>query len=239
MTWLADFHLALTFLTRFGRARIASNEAISRSVMFYPLVGAIIGLVLSLCARIPLSSWPLAWLLTGLNIFMTRGLHWDGWADLWDAWGSGATDQKFWDIMKDSHVGAFGVMGLILGLGLSAALFQSAIDAKAWGGIFFIPVFGRFCCLILAHLGRCHHRPGLGQSVLAGATRWALLAGALTTLIAALTGLFTHVLIAATLSIVPLAALFQIAKNRGGLNGDFLGAAIIVGELSVLLTLAI
>ena len=239
MTWLADFHVALTFLTRFGRARISSDETILRSVWLYPLVGAVIGVVMTTCACIPLASWPLAWILTGLNIFMTRGLHWDGWADLWDAWGSGATGQRFWDIMKDSHVGAFGVMGLVLGLGMHATLLQAAIDTKAWSGIFFAPVFGRFCCLVLARLGRHHARPGLGQSVLIGATPRTLCAGALTTLIAAVRVSFAHVAIAAAFSMVPLALLCHMAKNRGGLNGDFLGASIIAGELSILLALVI
>ena len=95
MNAVSNFLVALTFLTRLGRARITSSEAIARSMSMYPLVGVLIGAALALAALLPLSSWVLAWGLAGLNIYLTRGLHWDGWADLWDAWGSGATDDRF------------------------------------------------------------------------------------------------------------------------------------------------
>ena len=59
MTVLTDFLVALTFLTRLGRARITTSGAISRSMPMYPLVGAVIGLILALTSLLPLSSWTL------------------------------------------------------------------------------------------------------------------------------------------------------------------------------------
>jgi adenosylcobinamide-GDP ribazoletransferase len=200
----------------------------------YPLVGAVIGLILALTARLPLSSWMLAWILVGLNIFVTRGLHWDGWADLWDGWGSGATGERFWTIVKDSHIGAFGVMGLILGLGMQASLFEMAVTQKAWLPLFLAPVFGRFCCLALARAGRELPRAGLGANALRGATRRALILGAATVLPPALFLPFAHLATTLCLTLVPLALLMALARKQGGMNGDFLGAAIVAGELCVL-----
>lgn len=236
---LHDFHVALTFLTRLGRARITASEAISRSMAMYPMVGLLIGLILALASLLPVSSWPLAWMLAGLNLYLTRGLHWDGWADLWDGWGSGATGERFWDIVKDSRIGAFGTMGLVLGLGLQAALLETAIAGRAWAALVFAPVFGRFCCLILARLGQPLARPGLGQNALLGATNSALVLGGCTALIPALFLAPSHAGFTLLLAVPPLAALLALGRKQGGLNGDFLGTAIIAGEFCALLPLCL
>lgn len=239
MNPLKDFLVALTFLTRLGRAHITTSEAISRSMPMYPMVGLLIGLILVFCTWLPLSSWVLAWLLTGLNIYLTRGLHWDGWADLWDGWGSGATGERFWDIVKDSHIGAFGTMGLVLGLGLQTALFESAVSQNAWMALIFAPVFGRFCCLVLARMSQSLSRPGLGQNALQGATRSALILGGCTALLPALLLGASHLAATLALTIAALAALLALGRKQGAVNGDFLGAAIIAGEVCVLLPLSL
>lgn len=239
MNPLHDFHVALTFLTRLGRARITTSEAISRSMAMYPMVGLLIGLILALASLLPLSSWTLAWMLVGLNLYLTRGLHWDGWADLWDGWGSGATGERFWDIMKDSRIGAFGTMGLVLGLGVQAALFETAISGGAWAALVFAPAFGRFCCLVLARMSQPLARPGLGQNALLGATRSALILGGGTTLFAAFLLNPIHAAVTLLLALAPLAALLVLGRKQGAVNGDFLGAAIIAGEFCALLPLSL
>lgn len=238
MLSLKNFHVALTFLTRLGRAEITSSEAISKSMPMYPLVGGLIGLILALLAQLPLSSWVLAWILTGTNIWLTRGLHWDGWADLWDGWGSGATGERFWDIVKDSRVGAFGVIGLVLGLGLQTALFESALHHLPWVVLPWSGMLGRLCCLALAFCGRGLGRPGLGQNALRGATGHAVLFGAICTLIPALFLPPLHVALALLLTLPALGALLRLGQTQGAINGDFLGAAIIVGEMCALLPMA-
>ena len=239
MTWLHELHVALTFLTRLGRARITTSAEISASMPMYPLVGGLIGLLLLPVAMLPVSSWVLAWILTGLNIYLTRGLHWDGWADLWDGWGSGATGMRFWDIVKDSHIGAFGTMGLILGLGLQTALFEAAIAHNAWTALLFAPVFGRFSCLVLARMSQSLSRPGLGQNAVQGATTSALILGGCTTLIPALALSPSHLGASLVLAVIPLAALVALGRRHNGVNGDFLGSAIIAGEICALLPLAL
>ena len=235
MNPLHDFHVALTFLTRLGHARITTSEAISRSMPMYPMVGLLLGLILALSSLLPISSWPLAWMLAGLNLLLTRGLHWDGWADLWDGWGSGATGERFWDIVKDSRIGAFGTMGLVLGLGLQAALFETVIAGKAWPVLIFAPVFGRFCCLVLARMSQPLVRPGLGQNALLGATNSALVLGGCTTLLPAFFLAPSHVGFTILLTVPALAALLVLGRRQGGVNGDFLGTAIIAGEFCALL----
>lgn len=232
------FHVALTFLTCLGRARITSNAEISAAMPMYPLVGAVIGLALTLVAMLPLSAWTVAWIMTGTNILLTRGLHWDGWADLWDGWGSGATGDRFWSIVKDSRSGAFGVMGLVLGLGVQTTLFETAIRQQAWAGLIWSCMFGRLGCLVVAHLGRSMSRPGLGQNALAGATGQALFFGGLCTVMPAIFLPPAQIVLGIALSLIPIAVLLRLGRIHGAINGDFLGAAIIASEICALLPLA-
>ncbi len=238
MTWLHELHVALTFLTRLGRARITTSAEISASMPMYPLVGGLIGLLLLPVAMLPVSSWVLAWILSGANIYLTRGLHWDGWADLWDGWGSGATGERFWEIVKDSRVGAFGVMGLVLGLGLQTALFEAAIRRQAWAALPWAFMFGRFCCLALAFRGRDLSRPGLGHNALRGATGRALLLGGTFAAMPIFLLQPVHIGLSLFLAFFPLGLLLRLGREQGGVNGDFLGAAIIAGETCALLPLA-
>ena len=87
---------------------------------FYPVVGLLIGALsavsyylLSFCLPKPL----VLWLTIGLLAFLTRGLHLDGFADTMDGLASGGSREKVLEVMKDSRIGAFGVMGLIFLMG--------------------------------------------------------------------------------------------------------------------------
>lgn len=239
MTRWNRFHVALTFLTRLGRARIASNAEISASIGMYPLVGAVIGLCWTLGLIAPFSSWISAWFMVALNIWLTRGLHWDGWADLWDGWGSGAAGERFWEILKDSRIGAFGVMGLVCGLGIQAALFERVVFLGAWPALILAPVCGRYCAVVLAAFGKKLTRPGLGSTTLAGATAPALALGGATTLCAALFSPPTHIVCGALLAAPALLFLLRLGRRVHGLNGDFLGTAIVAGEICALLPWAL
>lgn len=233
-----NFHVALTFLTRFGRAKIVSSQEIQRSMVMFPLVGWVMGVILLLLTMLSFSSWVLAWILVAANIVITRGLHWDGWADLWDAWGSGATGERFWIIVKDSHIGAFGTMGLVLGLGSLASTYELAIENQHWLTLAWSCAMGRFSCLGLACLSRNLARPGLGQQVLRGATKETIFWGAIITFMPALFLPLEHLVLTIFLDLLALVILLGLGKRQQGLNGDFLGAAIIAGELSALLPLA-
>lgn len=239
MKWWTRFHVALTFLTRLGRAHIVAAQDLQKSMVMYPLVGWVVGGILLLVALLPISSWVLAWVLVTTNIIITRGLHWDGWADLWDGWGSGATGNRFWEIVKDSRIGAFGTMGLIIGLGTLAALYHQGIESKNWLALAWSCAFGRFCCLCLAHLGRNLSRTGLGQDVLTGINTKTIAWAAASTFVPVIFLPISHILWTLVLTAAMLLFLLNLGKEHQGINGDFLGAAIIAGELCALLPLAL
>ncbi|MBO6068373.1 MAG: adenosylcobinamide-GDP ribazoletransferase [Bacteroidales bacterium] len=110
---------ALTFFTRlpFWRIREIPAQAFKRVVPLWPLAGWLTGfvmaLVLWLCSNVmPLT---LAWIVALVaRLLLTGCLHEDGLADFIDGFGGGSTRERTLAIMKDSHIGTYGVIGLII-----------------------------------------------------------------------------------------------------------------------------
>ena len=110
---------ALTFFTRlpFWRIREIPAEQFKRVVPLWPLAGWLTGGVtagvLLLCSRVmPLT---LAWILAlTARLLLTGALHEDGLADFFDGFGGGTSRERTLAIMKDSHIGTYGVIGLIV-----------------------------------------------------------------------------------------------------------------------------
>jgi adenosylcobinamide-GDP ribazoletransferase len=239
---LRGFLLCWSFSTRLGPALRADPKDMGRSIAFFPVVGLGLGLVLVAPFHLGLAvGRPLlqAWIFVALNCFATRGLHWDGWADLADGWGSQAQGARFWEIVKDARVGAFGVIGLVLGLSGQIVLTHEVLasaTSSAFSGLSVLVwscVLGRAGSLLLAYLGRDLSRPGLAQmfvnavspGVLCTALGFCLISGLVLVDMGAL-------LLAALLSGLSLAWLLRLARRQQGINGDFLGAALIAGELA-------
>ena len=109
---------ALTLLTRlpFWRLRRVPSAAFAHATDWWPAVGwltagATAGTVWLLAAWLPM---PLAVTAAfGVRVVLTGALHEDGLADFCDGFGGGTTREKTLAIMKDSHIGTYGVLGLI------------------------------------------------------------------------------------------------------------------------------
>lgn len=174
--------------------------------------------------------------------FATRGLHWDGWADLGDAYGAASCgSDKFIKALKDSRIGAFGVMALVFGILGQILLSAGGFAQGYFWALAFAPMWGRQAALVLAYCSRrgfcAAPKPGsLGALCVAGAGRRTLTLTMFSTCVAGLFLLPLKVLLLTALfSAGLLYALLRISKRSGVLNGDFLGAAIIGGELCALL----
>ena len=110
---------AFIFFTRlpFWRLKEVPSECFKHVVPYWPWVGWLTGgimvIVLWTCAQfIPIS---LAWILAIITrLFATGCLHEDGLADFFDGFGGGTTRERTLAIMKDSHIGTYGVIGLIV-----------------------------------------------------------------------------------------------------------------------------
>ena len=111
-----------------------SEENRKYSMCFFPLIGAVIGLLLWgwlwLCER--LGTGPVLKGAVGalLPILVTGGIHMDGFMDTSDALASWQSRERRLEILKDSHVGAFAVLGCAGFLLLHAAVLSEASSAS-------------------------------------------------------------------------------------------------------------
>lgn len=239
--------VAIGFLTRIPvPARMFEHaSAQSRSLVWYPAVGLLIGAVLcalawSLQTRPPLLS---AALVLSVWVALTGALHLDGLADSADAWVGGmradpaASRDRTLEIMKDPRSGPIGVVALVLTLLLKFAALAS-LPAPAWAGLLLAPMLAR-TALTLAFVSTPYARSGgLGQ-VLVQAPRaacWcAIVLAAAGCAFAGWRGGLALAVAAICFALWRRACL----RRLQGMTGDTCGALAELIEATVLLALAL
>lgn len=235
------FWAALSFLTRLVPPPPALDaRTLHRSVPWHPFVGALAGALACLPLWLGLGQGHAliqGWLYVLCLLWLTRALHWDGLADVADACGSGQHGAGFHRVLKDSRLGAFGAMALVMGAGGQVLAAGAACAEANWWVLLLAPLLGRCLPLTLAVLCPAHADSFLGRMVSeAVSTRMGVLCAlcAGTLIFLCFRPIAACILTLVLLGIVLWLA--RIARREGGLNGDFFGAAIVLGETAVLLT---
>jgi adenosylcobinamide-GDP ribazoletransferase len=238
--------IAVSFLTIFPLPRttraLQSPSDLAGSFVFFPLVGALLGacwLVTAHAAsgRIPP---PLhAVFLTGLMVALTRGLHLDGLADFVDGVGGAYSRERRLQIMKDSRLGTFGALALMVVVGAKIASLEALLETSRLSELLVIPIFSRYALVLGAYKSR-QARPegGLGHTFSAELSARHVLTASLFVVGAFFlsTAHTAAVFLLATAVCVALLR-FCAARWLGGITGDVLGALNEVTE-TVLLSLA-
>ncbi|MCW0236493.1 MAG: adenosylcobinamide-GDP ribazoletransferase [Ferrovibrio sp.] len=131
--WLGDLRLALMLLTRLpmpaGDAiAVPADGGMARAAWIFPMVGLLVGLagggVFMLAGSLGLGLSSAALLAMGTQILLTGALHEDGLADMADGFGGGHSRERKLDIMRDSRIGTYGVVALIIALALRFTALQ-------------------------------------------------------------------------------------------------------------------
>ncbi|EGL54858.1 MULTISPECIES: adenosylcobinamide-GDP ribazoletransferase [Methylophaga] len=236
--WLS-FQIALQFLTIIPVSYAsASDQQLGRSLVFYPVIGLIIGLILSgLISVLPVSySLLSAALLLTAWVLLTGGLHIDGLADSADAWLGGiGNKQRTLEIMKDPAAGPIAVVVLTLSLLIKLALVEIVISSGETSALIWSIILAR-TAMPLLFLTTDYVRPnGIGavlkQCLPVKQVKWMLL---ITTVIALFCLGFTPLLLGL---IVFLLHRYTMEHRLDGFTGDTAGAMVELLEISFLLFL--
>jgi len=115
--------VATQFLTRLPTPRLREFDPgwLAQSTRYFPLVGVLVGLANVLVWWIASRRLPASvsiGLMMAVSMLLTGAFHEDGFADACDGFGGGSSKDRVLAIMKDSRIGAFGAIGLLLMLGL-------------------------------------------------------------------------------------------------------------------------
>ena len=236
------FLTALQFLTliRISKGLDTTGENLGRSMSCFPVVGLFIGLIL-VAVRIVFShilpSSLVDVLVIVVLVVLAGAFHLDGFADTVDGLAGGKDQEKTLDIMRDSQIGSFAVVGLILLLVLKVfALMEVPAEIKN-RTLLIIPVLGRWSTVQLAS-GYTYARsdPGTALAFTRFAGRKEYIISTLITAVI-LIGLFQLEGLMIMLIIAALTILFgHFFKRRiGGVTGDIMGAACEINEIATLL----
>jgi len=249
---MRSFLVALAFLTvlplRFRTLPTAAVVAASR--FWYPLValllGAFLGAWTALVSGLSSSALLTAFLVLLAWVVATGALHVDGFCDLCDGLLGGHTPEERLRIMRDPHLGTFGLVGGVLLLtGKLIALnelFQRGREQAPWL-VAAAVVAARCLALCMAGLSRYARPEGTGKALVTATRAWevgpyALLAAAAVLAVSPCTDLWRAgpVILAPCLAVLVLT--WVCRRRLGGVTGDCLGAAIETAEVTFLLVAA-
>ena len=242
-TYLNAFFMCQSMFCAIPAPQIWDEKAKDRMLLFLPIVGLEIGIIWAglawlchwlevpkLISALVLSAWP--WLGTGF-------LHLDGYMDVTDAVKSCRSLQRRREILKDSHVGSFAVIGIVLLILGQFACFASVPDGADLRILMFVPAVSR-CCSALAVTAL----PAMSTSQYADRQK----PKSHLLVLAVMLGIFLllgfllcrrEALALAGVLVGYGVALRKGYKSLEGMNGDIAGYALSIGELCAAAALAL
>ena len=243
------FLIGLQFLTRISIVHqfVWTEEDFGASVRWFPLIGAVLGLIyggvaglffilLPSCG-ITLPIHVATALLLLLTILLTGGLFCDGFMDTMDGIFSGRPRDRMLEIMKDSRVGSNGIMAFTALMMMEWAVLLDIRPELIPTALFIMPIISRLV-VVTAITRFPYARPtGMGKAFATYAGKNALGFAMICTLI------LTLPLGCCAALALAMGLLFGLSFNRyvtgilGGVTGDTYGAAAVLTELVVLLTM--
>ena len=239
---MQSFMLMLAFFTRIP-VRVSGEINAARyqkGIKYLPVIGVLIGLPMGCVLLLApwIGGYVAAFLAVMSYLFLSGALHIDGMADTVDGFAAHRDREGTLAIMKDSHIGTFGVLAVcVYILGMTIFIARAGVMAAA-----LCPLVGRSAALICARMNESA-TDGLGRWFVNG-VKAAHAAGALALFMAlAAAGLLVYewlfcVLIAVSFLLALAAAAFTVkrmAKKLHGVTGDMVGFSIEFGQLVFLL----
>jgi adenosylcobinamide-GDP ribazoletransferase len=249
MRWWIPPLLAVQFLTRIPVPLLnklsadSVQDGLAKSVVWFPLVGGLVGGITACLLFAADHVWPrsIAVILVLIaEARLTGAFHEDAVADFCDGLGGGHTPDRVLDIMKDSRIGSYGALGLILAVGLRAACMImlpiemlipaiiAAAGAGRWGAV-----------LAMALIPQVQHSTGIAKDIGRQVDARGLLCASLLLLPVIGALCIAKPWVAASAFAVQLLAFIWfralLLRRLGGVSGDCLGFFVYLSQLIWLL----
>lgn len=213
----------------------ADEEDFSKGVIYFPLVGLIIGLLLAgtYVGVLSISNSMIASVfVVAFEVFLTGGLHLDGLADTFDGLYSYRDKERMLEIMKDSRVGTNGVLILVLGIVAKLVLIYS-LDAPI-EVLIVMPVVSRLMVVVMSRFSKYARENGMGGFFIGKTTTLQL---AIATIITIVVHLIRPELLIVSVIVTVLALIYRyhVYTKIDGITGDVLGAIVEMSEVFFLL----
>jgi adenosylcobinamide-GDP ribazoletransferase len=256
MKILRDLSLAIRFLTilpvisfppsnNTNQNEEALAENLANSMAFFPLVGMLMGVLLVLLRRLfyylPVSSLVGDTLVLIFWIWLSGGLHLDGFADSVDGFSGGQNKEEILKIMKDSSTGAKGVVALVSLLLLKFVLLVEMPLFLKDAALFFTPTIGRWSMVIAAFLGKpARLKDSMGKLFMDYISWREVIFASLTMVVIGIPLFRLYLIPLVIIDVVIVLLILKYSQKRiGGISGDILGAINEIAEVFILLTLYI
>jgi adenosylcobinamide-GDP ribazoletransferase len=243
--WLDDLRTATAFLTRLPMPHPdgARPENFARAQRIFPLVGACIGaaigLVCLLLREIGVPEMAAAALALGGGALLTGALHEDGLADVADGFGGGRDVAAKLEIMRDSRLGTYGALALVVSFAAKLSALAAIPDGFVVQSLIAAHALGRGVLPWMSISLPNARADGLAANAGRPDSTIAMIAAGLALLIAVLMLPFASALMAAIVAGVSAFGMAWLTKRQiGGYTGDVLGGAEQVAETAILVLLA-
>jgi adenosylcobinamide-GDP ribazoletransferase len=221
------------------------GDDFSSALPWFPLVGLLLGLMLYLVSYLwsllPFDrwTWGCAVILTALIIWITRGLHMDGLADWADSLGGFGRERRL-AIMKDSSVGAFGVMAIVLGIILRFVAFERIIASGAFILLIIIPVISRDMLVELqTTMPYARSEQGMAGVFIKNATNSHRIISHVAAIIVCVCFGLTGIVFFLLAFAITLFLKGMFRRQFNGVTGDLLGASNEIIEVVLLMIIAV
>ncbi len=244
MLFIKPLLIALQFLTRIPVVFIQkpSDLEIARSVLCYPIIGLLIGIVLTVINQnlYEVSDFLRAAIVVLAWVVITGALHIDGLADSVDAWVGGLGDkEKTLAIMQDPNCGPMGVVSIVLLILLKFAVVAS-IPQDNILLLIFVPVLARSIILLLFLTTPYAREEGIASEFFVLFLHKANIIVLVGVALLSLAIFQVQAMIVVSIIVLLFAYLrWLIIKRIGGFTGDTAGALIEITEIVALIVLAL
>ncbi|XAM35999.1 Adenosylcobinamide-GDP ribazoletransferase [Terrisporobacter petrolearius] len=240
----------LQFMTRIPiKADIGFDEEFYKSIVYFPLVGFVIGLISFIIGSLSIQIFDpfiTSIIIVAGEVILTGGLHIDGLGDTFDAIYSNRDKERMLEIMKDSRLGTNSLLAILFLVLIKIGLLNSAINSNLMCLVIFMPMISRLGVIVMLYKTVTPRKVGMGNVFIGKATKGMFITAILYT-VAILVVISKFLFLSTTLNIIKLLLSIMIVmlfdylfknhiyKKIDGVTGDILGCTIELGELIFLL----